>query len=310
MNIVFLGTPEFAVSSLNALLNDSKFNVLAVVTQPDAVVGRKKILTFPPVKKLALEHNIPVFQPNSKKELYDMVSKINDVDFFVVVAFGMILRQEVLDLPKFGTLNVHGSVLPKYRGPSPIHYSLLNGDKVAGASLMLLDAEMDHGPVFATSECEVFDNDDFLILYSRIANLGADLLVDSLPKIFNGSLISLDQNHSNATYCKMIKKEDGFVDFSLKSRVDVLNMIRAFSQWPNVYIDFCDLKLKIVTAELFDLKIDFSGVLVGSLFEYDKNLFLKCFDGVLKINSVQVPSKNVVDYRSFLNGFGKNIIHL
>ena len=205
MKIVFFGTPDFAKDFLVALHADEEIFVSAVVAQPDKPVGRKQILSAPPTKVFAEENNIPILQPEKLKDLnlIDQLSKL-DADVFVIVAYGKIIPQKILDLPKLGNINVHPSKLPKYRGPSPLQATIASGDKETAISVMMIDDKMDHGPLLCQQPITVNDDDDSESLRARVAELGAPLLVETLKKFVAGEINPEEQNHDEATFCKLL----------------------------------------------------------------------------------------------------------
>lgn len=251
--IVFFGTSEFAVPSLRALSNDPRFEIAAVVTQPDRPVGRHATLTPPPVKRFAEESKIPVIkQPEKLKEepfRAWIESEGPSCDAFVIVAYGKILPQWLLDLPKRGIVNVHGSLLPRWRGPSPIQAAIAAGDAVTGVTVMRIDAEMDHGPVLATVEERVRDTDTGGSLHDRLAELGASILPDVLAGYLDGTVTPVEQDHSAATVCKILTRDDGRIDWT-KDAAEIERLIRAFDPWPGTWTEFQDKRLKILSARL------------------------------------------------------------
>ena len=215
MRIVFFGTPEFSVPFLKALDEDEDLIVSAVVCQPDKPIGRKKILTAPPTKQYALEHGIPVFQPVSLKDAGALhTTPLRDADLFVVVAYGKIIPQAILDIPTHGTINVHPSLLPKYRGPSPMQAAIANQDNETGVSIMLLDAKMDHGPILAQERIRLDRTETYLDLQTKVHVVGAPLLVQTIKDFTSGMIESIEQNHPTATFCSLLSREDGEIDWN------------------------------------------------------------------------------------------------
>jgi methionyl-tRNA formyltransferase len=251
MNIVFFGTPQFAVPTLEKLLHHPKFKVLAVVTQPDKARGRGKTITPTPTKSVAISHNLPVWQPQKIKKDAEILTQLREIgaDVFVVVAYGQILSQDILDMPKLGCINVHGSILPKYRGAAPIQWSICNGEKQTGIATMLMDAGMDTGAMLlkATTPIGLFDNAHDLA--ERLAVIGADLLVETLLKLEHGEIEPIAQDNSQATYAPLIKKEDYLLDWS-KSAIHLHNQIRGL--YPNSIAYFRNQQLKIIATAPLD----------------------------------------------------------
>ncbi|MBW4631298.1 MAG: methionyl-tRNA formyltransferase [Iphinoe sp. HA4291-MV1] len=251
MKIVFFGTPSFAVPTLEKLLNHAEFDVLAVVTQPDKRRGRGNQLIPSPVKAVATSLNIPVWQPQRVKKDIETLTKLQDLDadVFVVVAYGQILSPEILDMPKLGCINVHGSILPKYRGAAPLQWCLYNGETETGITTMLMDAGMDTGAMLlkATTPIELLDNAHDLA--EKLAVIGADLLVETLLKLKHQEIEPIPQDNSQATYAPLIKKEDYQLDWS-KSAMQLHNQIRGF--YPDCTTTFRDQPLKITATVPLD----------------------------------------------------------
>lgn len=301
MKIIYFGTPEFAVKPLENLYGDREFEILAVVTQPDKPQGRKQILTASPVKDCAEKLGIPVIQPKNKKELAEELAKIEKVDFFVVIAYGMILTKEVLEMPKYGPINVHASLLPKYRGASPIQESLLHGDSNTGVSIMAMDETMDHGNIYLIKRLNIDENDSLESLTNKLSEMSAEILPLALKDIKNGILTPLPQNHQKATFCHKIEKEDGKIDFT-KSAVEIKNMLRAFTPWPGIFTEFNGKKIKIIETTTSDDKIE------PGKFKIDgKILKIGTANGSLIPSKLQIEGKNVMDATAFINGYKSQI---
>ncbi|WP_392530983.1 methionyl-tRNA formyltransferase [Nostoc sp. C117] len=247
MKIVFFGTPQFAVPTLEKLLNNSQFEVLAVVTQPDKRRERGNKLSPSPVKAIATAHNLPVWQPERVKKDTETLTKLQQsgADVFVVVAYGQILSSKILNMPKLGCINVHGSILPKYRGAAPIQWCLYNGERETGIATMLMDVGMDTGAILqiATTPIGLLDNAQDLA--ERLAAIGGDLLVDTVLKLESEEIQPIPQNNLEATYAPLIQKEDYGLDWS-KSAIQLHNQIRGF--YPNCTATFRDNLLKITAS--------------------------------------------------------------
>ena len=296
--IVFMGSPEFAVPSLETLAR--QFIIAGVVTQPDRPAGRGRSLTPPPVKTLALDLGLPVMQPVRIRQP-EALQQLQDwaPDVIVVAAFGQILRQDVLDLPPNGCINVHASLLPRWRGAAPIQAAILNGDQETGVSIMRMDAGIDTGPVYRTQALEIQTDDTAASLSQRLARLGADVLLDTLPGILDGSLSPQPQDESQATYASMLKKEDGELDFSQPAHA-LANKVRAFSPWPGAFTTWQDQPLKIhqARAELSASLPNSAGqrTIVGG---YPA---IATPDGYLVFENLQPAGKKGMDGKSFLAG--------
>jgi methionyl-tRNA formyltransferase len=277
MKIIFFGTPEFAIPALKALLID-KYDIVAVVTGPDRPRGRYKKIGPSPVKILAGEKKIKVFQPKSPSKDDIFFEEFNDLkpDLCIVSAYGKIIPNKMLNIPKFGFINIHPSLLPKYRGPSPIQTAILNGDKKTGVSIMKIDEKIDHGPVLAqrapangTSQLE------FRKLHDELAKLGAELLINTLPKYIRGEITPREQDHDNATFTKLLTREDGKIYWSDRYS-KIYNQIRALNPDPGTWTQWNNKVVNIKEAELVD--------------------------GKLKIKTLQMEGKKEMSLESFLNG--------
>jgi methionyl-tRNA formyltransferase len=321
MKVVFFGTPQFAVPTLEKLLNHPEFEVLAVVTQPDKRRGRGNQLTPSPVKTVATTHNLPVWQPQRVKKDTETLSQLREVgaDIFVVIAYGQILSQEILDMPKLGCVNVHGSILPKYRGAAPIQWCLYNGEKETGITTMLMDAGMDTGAMLlkATTPINLLDNaQDFAEI---LAAIGADLLVETLIALERREIKPIPQDNSEATYAPLIKKEDYQLDWS-KSAIQLHNQIRGF--YPNCITSFRNQAIKITATAPLDstylqeLPLDIREYLQkesnwstvsgspGEVVSIAKGIgaIAQTGDGLLILREVQLAGKRPQSGWDFVNG--------
>jgi methionyl-tRNA formyltransferase len=303
MRVVFWGTPDFAVKSLEKLIKSDKHNVVAVVTQPDKPKGRGKKIQPPPVKILAEKHNIEVLQPKKikgNKELVEYLKKLNP-DIFVVVAYGKILPREIIDIPKYKTINVHASLLPKYRGASPIHKALLDGEEKTGVCIMEITEELDAGDVYECKEVKITDQDDIITLHDKLAEEGGNLLLEVLDKIEKGKINKKPQDHSKVTYAPPIKKEDGKIDWN-KSAREIFNQIRALKVWPKAYTKFRDKEIKILDSEIID---ENSTGNIGEIIKIDKNkgFVVQTGKGKLLIKSVQFPNSKIISASDAIRGY-------
>ena len=297
-NVVFMGTPDFAVPVLEMLIE--KTNVIMVVTQPDKMVGRKKEIKFSPVKEVAINNNIEVFQPSKIREDYEALNEL-DIDLIVTCAFGQILPKEVLDLPKCGCVNVHASILPKYRGSAPIEYAIMNGDSETGVTIMYMDEGMDTGDIISISKLPIEANDTGGTIHNKLSLLGRDALESALENIFNKTCERIKQG-SDFTLAPKIKREDEHIDFYMEGE-KIINKIRAFNPSPlaNVVID--DKEIKVLDAKF--VKKDVNKV--REIIEIDKDkLGISCIDGIIYLSTVKPMGKNIMDIKSFLNGIDKD----
>jgi methionyl-tRNA formyltransferase len=253
MKIVFMGTPDFARSALEKII-EAGHEVVLVVTQPDKPKGRSGELQPCDVKVCALEHNIPVFQPvKIKQQEHVDYLKTVDADIFVVAAFGQILSQEILDIPKFGCVNIHASILPEYRGAAPIQQAIIDGEKTTGVTIMQMAAGMDTGDILLQREIPIGDNETGGGLFDKLSELGAELIAEALPKIERGELTPVPQDEKLATKCGKLSKNMGKIDFN-KSAVTIRNLVRGLNPWPSAYTRLEGKMLKIWTADAIDDK--------------------------------------------------------
>ena len=296
-NVVFMGTPEFAVPVLEMLIE--KTNVIMVVTQPDKIVGRKKEIKFSPVKEVAIKHNIEVFQPSKIRLDYEPLKDL-DIDLIVTCAFGQILPKEVLDLPKYGSINVHASILPKYRGSAPIEYAIMNGDKKTGVTIMYMDEGMDTGDIIKISKLPIEDNDTGGSIHDKLSMLGKDTLECTLKDIFNGNITRIKQGDEFSIAPK-IRREDEHIDFN-NNGINIINKIRAFNPSPLANIIIDNKEIKVLAAKF--VKKDVNKV--SEIVEIDKDkLGISCKDGIIYLSIVKPMGKNIMDIKSFLNGLDK-----
>jgi methionyl-tRNA formyltransferase len=249
MKIVFMGTPDYAVNTLEALINKGH-EIAAVFAQPDKPVGRKHILTPPPVKVCAEKHNIPVFQPTTLRdgEALAILKEINP-EVIVVVAYGKILPEEILNLTKYGCVNGHASLLPKYRGASPIQWCIVCGEKVTGITTMLMDKGMDTGDILEQVSVEIGDTETAEELFERLSVISAELMVSTLEKLEKGEITPIKQNENEATYAPIIKKEMAFIDFAAKTGEEISNAVRGYYSWPCAYYFFEGKRIKVIKAK-------------------------------------------------------------
>lgn len=296
-NIVFMGTPDFSVPVLKMLIENT--NVLLVVTQPDKIVGKDKTVSFNPVKKLALEENIPVFQPIRIRKDFEKLKNL-DIDLIVTCAYGQIIPKEVLDMPKYGCINVHASILPKYRGSAPIQWCLFNNDDVTGVTIMYMDEGMDTGDIIRIKEIPILDSDNVGTLHDKLSKLGCDLLLEVLPTIFNKTNDRIKQGN-NYTMAPMIKREDERLDFNEEGK-KIIGKIKGLNPWPLANIIINNQEIKVLEAEFVQKKVDNTGIIK----EIDKkNLGITCKDGIIYLKKIKPSGKKVMEINSFLNGIDK-----
>lgn len=296
---VFMGTPEFAVPILEVLIKNTE--VMLVVSQPDAYVGRKRVLTPSPVKACALEHNLNVFTPKKLKEEMDSILKLNP-DLIVTCAYGQLVPSSILDLPRLGCINVHASLLPKYRGGAPIHHALINGEEETGITIMYMDKSLDTGDIIEESRILIDKEDTVATLHDKLSDLGAKTLESVLPSIINGTNKRIKQDDNNASYAPTIKREDEHLDFS-KSAKDIHNKVRGLNSWPlaNMIID--DEEIKVLEGYIGDNH----NKEVSKIIDIKKDAIgISCADKIYYITKLKPFGKKAMLARDYLNGIDKN----
>lgn len=297
MNIVFMGTPDIAVNSLEALAD--KFQVSAVFTQPDKPVGRKQILTAPPVKVTAQKLGIPVYQPASMRdgEALKILKEINP-DIIAVIAYGKILPKEILEVARYGCVNAHASILPKYRGASPIQWCIVCGETETGVTTQLMDEGMDTGDILEISRVDIAENETAAELYDRLAFVAADLLVSTVDKLGKGEIVPTPQNHDEATYAPIIKKEMALIDFN-KDAKTINNAIRGYNSWPVAYFMLGERRLKVFSAEVGERTNEKAGTVIKA----DKEFIIAAGNGTsIKLNEVQLEGSKRMSAAALLQG--------
>lgn len=299
MRIVFMGTPDFAVPSLRALYNKG-YSIELVITQKDRPRGRGKKVQYTPVKESALELGLDVYQPESinHKEAMDKIKEI-DPDFIVVVAYGQILKRNILDIPKYGCYNVHASLLPKYRGAAPINWAIINGEKETGVTIMEMEEGLDTGDMILSSSINIDDEDDTKILHDKLSIIGGELIVEAIEDIIGGKVIRTPQDNELSSYASMLDKEMGKIDWGLPGE-KIRNLIRGLKPWPSAYTIYKGDMVKIHKASISReekqgesgkiIKVDNSGIYVNSL------------DKVIKIEELQFPGKRKLETSEYLKG--------
>lgn len=302
MKIVFMGTPDFAVNVLQGLI-DNNYDVVGVVSQPDKEVGRKRILTPTPVKEVALKYNIPVFQPIKIRNEYDDILAL-EPDLIVTCAYGQIIPKEILDYPRLGCINVHGSLLPKLRGGAPIHHAIIDGLDETGITIMYMDVSMDSGDIISQRSIPITDSDNVGILWDKLSLLGRDLLIDTLPSVINGTNDRVKQDESLVTFGFNVKREEEHLDFNKTSR-EVFNHIRGLNPWPSAYAVLDDQEMKIYDSEILD-KV-FLTKSCGEIVDVNKEgIVVKTSDGAVVLKTIKPFGKKMMNSRDYVNGIGKD----
>lgn len=298
MRIVFMGTPDFAVGSLKKLIEDGH-EIVGVFTQPDKPQGRKMVLTPPPVKRFAEEQGLTVYQPKSVKtdEALELLKSLAP-DLIAVVAYGKILPKEILNLPKFGCVNGHASLLPRHRGASPIQWAIYCGDSKTGVTTMLMDEGMDTGDMLQKAEVEITDDDNFETLHDKLAIVGAELLAETIKGLENGSVTRTKQPEEGVCYAPIIKKEMGEIDFN-KSAKEIDCQIRAFTPWPSAFMFIDGVRVKVISTKVSENCNKAPGVVV----EAKDSIKVACGNGTtIEILDIQPQGKGVMSAKAYLNG--------
>ncbi len=299
--VIFMGTPNFSVPSLTVLA-DGDTDVIAVVTQPDRRKGRGRQLIPSPVKQFALEHNIPVLQPASlrKEEAQAQLAALQP-DLIVVAAYGQILRPAILDLPPRGCINVHASLLPRWRGASPIQAAILAGDQVTGSTIMRMDVGMDTGPILAQAALAIAPDDTGETLTAKLARHGADLLARTLPRWLDGQIVPQAQDDRLATLCRPIKKEQGRIDWNRPAQ-EIARLVRAFNPWPAATSTWQGAPLKILQAAALPADAGPAGRPGQVVLTGDGQAAVICGEGLLRLDVVQLAGRRATPMADFLRG--------
>ncbi len=298
MNIVFMGTPDFAVPSLQRMIKE--YDVTAVLTQPDKPKGRGKKMAYSAVKEEALKHEIPIYQPIKLKDDRELIEKLKELkpDFIIVVAFGQILTKEVLDIPKYGCINLHASLLPMYRGAAPINWAIINGEKMSGNTTMLMDVGLDTGDMILKDEVEIPNNMTAGELHDILMSRGEDLLVKSIEGISKGNIVAEKQGNETF-YAKMLDKNIANINWN-KSAEEIHNLVRGLNPWPIAYTDYNNERMKIYETEVLKEK---SVREPGTIIDVSKNgIKVACKEDVLIIKRVQFPNGKPLTIEQYING--------
>ena len=299
--IIFMGTPDFSVPVLKSLIENVQ--VVLVVTQPDKPVGRKQLLTESPVKKVALENNIPVFQPSKIRKDYETILK-TPCDLLVTCAYGQIIPKEVLEHPRLGCINVHASLLPKYRGGAPIHWCLINGEEKTGVTIMYMAEKMDAGDIISQKEYKILPTDNVGTLHEKLSTLGADLLIETLPSILNQTNKRYQQNEEEVTFGYNVKREEEHLDF-LDTGKNILNKIRGLNPWPLANFLVNEEEYKVLEAYFEEN----TSPTPKKVREIRKDAIgIDCQDGTIYLTKIKPFGKKVMNVKDYLNGVKKEEI--
>ncbi|HHD4983857.1 TPA: methionyl-tRNA formyltransferase [Streptococcus pyogenes] len=302
IKLLFMGTPQFSATVLKGLLDNPAYEILGVVTQPDRAVGRKKDIKVTPVKQLALEHGISIYQPEKLSGSQELIEIMGlGADGIITAAFGQFLPTLLLDSVSFA-INVHASLLPKYRGGAPIHYAIMNGDKEAGVTIMEMIKEMDAGDMVAKASTPILETDNVGTLFEKLAIIGRDLLLDSLPAYLSGELKPIPQDHSQATFSHNISPEQEKLDWTMSNQ-EAFNHIRGMNPWPVAHTFLEGQRLKIYEAQLAEGE----GLPGQVIVKTKKSLVIATGQGALSLIVVQPAGKPKMSIIDFLNGIGRKL---
>jgi len=310
LKIIFIGTPDFAVPALQALLNDADFEISAIITQEDKLIGRQQTLTSTPVKIEALKNGIKVMQPAKIKNLKNEITALRP-DFIIVVAYGQIIPQDILDIPKYGCINVHASLLPRWRGAAVIQAPILAGDTETGVTIMKMDKNLDTGPIIAQMKVNVLKNETAGTLHDELAKLGAQMLPETLKAFAQGKMELKTQDKNQVTYARELKKEDGRINWS-KPAIEIERMARAYTPWPGT---FGQLQITLPTGRQENDKLQIIKILevenatlplnkfkIGEIFLDNKKMAIQCGAGALVVKKLQLEGGKPLSAEDFLRG--------
>ena len=300
MKVIFMGTPDFSVGTLEALV-EAGHEVVLAVTQPDKPKGRGKEMQFTPVKECAMKYNIPVYQPRRVREA-ECIEELRryEADIMVVVAFGQILPKEILEMTKYGCVNVHASLLPKYRGAAPIQWSIIDGEEVTGVTTMQMNEGLDTGDMLLKVEIPIEEKETGGSLHDKLAEAGAKLCVETLEGLKAGNITPIPQGETTTSYAKMLDKQLGNIDWS-KRAVEIERLIRGLSPWPSAYTDWNGKVMKIWDATVVS---GASEANPGTIIKVEKDAFcVQTGEGLLKVCELQIPGKKRMDAGAFLRGY-------
>ncbi len=305
MKIIFMGTPEFSVPTLKALI-DSEHDIVACYTQPDKPKGRGKKMMMPPVKQVCIEHDIPVYQPTRIRHLEHVKQfQAIEADVAVVIAYGQILPKAILEAPKYGCINIHASLLPKYRGAAPYQWAVINGEKETGITTMQMDVGMDTGDMLLKTSLPIAPDETAGSLHDKLMTLGGPLILDTLKKIEAQSITPKVQGEEQATYAPMLKKESGQIDWSCSAKV-IEQLIRGLNPWPSAFshLNGALIKLWKADADGDNITLDVAAFKPGSICDIDKKkgIGICCGEGVLYIKELQQQGKKRMNATDYLNG--------
>ena len=298
LKVIFMGTPEFSLNVLDILIKNT--NVIGVVTQPDKIVGKNKEKSFTPIKKLAIESNIKVMQPEKIRKEYDEIIRLKP-DLIVTCAYGQIIPEVILNCPRLGCINVHASLLPKLRGGSPLHHAIIDGYDKTGVTIMYMDKGMDTGDIITQSEIDILKTDTVGTIHDKLSVLGAELLLKTLPSIINGTNSRIKQDDELATYCHNITHEEEIIDFN-KSVLDIFNQVRGMNPYPVAYFTLNGIVYKVYEVDYEETE-KYSNKINGEIVIQDKNnLVIKASNGLIYLKQIKREGKKLMNITDYLNG--------
>lgn len=308
IKIIFFGTPQFAADILSSLIKN-KFNVAAAFSQPDKKVGRRQEIVFSPVKKFALENSIKVFQPESllNKNVIVEVQKINP-DLIVAAAYGKILPKDILKIPKYGAINIHASLLPAYRGASPVQCAILAGEKETGVTIMLMNEKMDEGDILAQEKIEIDKNETADMLLEKLSGLGVKIIAKLIPDWISGKIKPIQQDKNKATFCRSVKREDGKIDWNGTAE-EIFRKWRAYQPWPGIFT-VLTIKNQLKRLKILEIKIvpeSDSGEKAGKIVKYHQEIAVQAKRGLVVLKKVQLEGRKEMNIEDFVMGFPKII---
>lgn len=304
LRLIFMGTPDFAVPGLLNLATQPEFKIVGVYTQTDKPVGRKQILTPPPIKVAALKNNLTVFQPLKIKAEFETIKSLKP-DLIIVIAYGKIIPQEILDIPTYGCINIHASLLPKYRGAACLNAPILNGDSETGVTIMKMDAGLDTGPILRQSKIQLSDQENLEDVHDKLSILGSELLIPTLQDFLSGKIDLKKQTEENASYVKTLKKEDGKIDWHRGAK-EIERMIRAYNPWPGTYSLInkqSEANNKIIKILQADNQVSTTNKYrIGEFFIHNNQLMIQCGQDSLVILKLQIEGKKALSATDFIRG--------
>ncbi|MEK7203335.1 MAG: methionyl-tRNA formyltransferase [Patescibacteria group bacterium] len=298
IKVIFIGTPDFGIPTIKALAQDERFEIIAVITQPDMPAGRQQIITPSPIKNIAQKYGWLILQPKKIKEITKQIKNLQP-DIIIVIAYSQIIPEEILAIPKYGCINLHGSLLPKYRGAAVIQAAILNNEKETGLTIIKMDSKLDTGPILAQTTMPIDANDTYGSLYDKLANLAPDFFISTLIKYIYGKITPQKQDEAMASYVNQITKSDGLIDWNKKAS-EIKNLVNAMSPWPSAWTWWNGKQLKIISVQ--NKPIEINTYKPGKTFIYNRGLSIQCGQDALIINKLQLEGKKELTSQEFLSG--------